>query len=74
MLKFLHRLFQENIECEQNLRDMQDINNVSLHASEEAMKNAEKAANDAMNAVNTSSSAFDNNMFCGNCGSGMGIF
>lgn len=53
---------------------MQDINNVSLHASEEAMRNAEKAAKDAMNAVNTSSSAFDNNMFGGNCSSGMGMF
>ena len=61
MFDFLHRLLQQNVEQqEQQTTELESLNRLTENYSNEAMHQAENAANFAEDSLNN---FFDNNMF-----------
>ncbi|MBM6810622.1 hypothetical protein H5983_06035 [Faecalitalea cylindroides] len=65
MFDFFHRLLQQNIEQEQQTNELESLNRLTENYANEAMHQAENAANFA---EDCSTNFFDNNMFGGGFG------
>ena len=65
MFDFLHRLFQQDIEQEQQTNELESLNRFTENCANEAMHQAESAASFAEDSLNN---FFDNNMFGGGFG------
>lgn len=65
MFDFFHRLFQQNIEQEHQVNELESLNRQTENYANEAMHQAENAASFAEDSFNN---FFDNNMFGGGFG------